>query len=54
MLGGIGTASVQSNMDETLAWLLWCNQTRMHSTLNYLSPAQFEDDWNRAMTENAA
>ena len=28
--------------DETLNWLLWYNGSRMHSTLNYRSPAQFE------------
>jgi putative transposase len=32
--------------DETLDWLLWYNQTRLHSTLNYVSPTQFEQDWN--------
>jgi putative transposase len=26
----------------TLEWLLWYNRSRMHSTLHYLSPAQFE------------
>lgn len=31
--------------DETLAWLLWYNQSRLHSTLNYLSPMQFEQLW---------
>jgi len=28
--------------------LLWYNQTRMHSTLNYVSPMQFEQDWTDA------
>jgi transposase InsO family protein len=28
--------------DATLDWMLWYNGTRMHSTLRYLSPAQFE------------
>ncbi len=28
--------------DATLDWLLWYNGKRMHSTLRYLSPAQFE------------
>ena len=32
-------------MDETLAWLLWYNQSRLHSTLNYVSPMQFEQHW---------
>ena len=28
--------------DEALDWLHWYNQTRLHSTLNYVSPMQFE------------
>jgi putative transposase len=28
--------------DATLDWLLWYNRSRMHSTLNYLSPTRFE------------
>ena len=31
--------------DATLDWLLWYNQTRMHSTLGYVSPIQFEQQW---------
>ena len=34
--------------DEALEWIHWYNNTRMHSTLNYLSPAQFEENWYRA------
>ena len=40
--------------DEVIAWLLWYNRTRMHSTLNYVSPIEFEQDWAEALTEIAA
>ncbi len=30
--------------DEALDWLHWYNQTRLHSTLKYVSPMQFEQD----------
>jgi transposase InsO family protein len=32
-------------MDEVVAWMLWYNQTRLHSTLSYVSPVQFEQHW---------
>ena len=31
--------------DEVIAWLLWYNSARMHSTLAYVSPMQFEENW---------
>ena len=31
--------------DEAIAWLLWYNRTRLHSTLAYVSPMQFEENW---------
>ena len=31
--------------DEIIDWLLWYNRTRLHSTLAYVSPMQFEQDW---------
>jgi len=40
--------------DEVIAWLLWYNRTRMHSTLNYVSPMQFEQDWMDATAGIAA
>jgi putative transposase len=30
--------------EEALDWLHWYNQTRLHSTLKYVSPMQFEQD----------
>jgi putative transposase len=27
--------------------LLWYNQTRLHSTLNYVSPVQYEQNWTQ-------
>jgi len=32
-------------MDEVVAWMLWYSQTRLHSTLGYVSPVQFEEHW---------
>ena len=40
--------TIREAKDATLNWLLWYNQTRMHSTLNYVSPMQFEKDWEEA------
>jgi putative transposase len=39
--------TIRQAKDETLAWLLWYNQTRMRSTLGYVSPIQFEQLWHR-------
>ena len=32
-------------MDEAVAWMLWYNRTRLHSTLAYVSPMRFEENW---------
>lgn len=39
--------------DETLAWLLWYNASRLHSTLNYVSPMQFEKHWQAQQAKQA-
>ena len=39
--------------DEVMAWLTWCNSTRMHSTLDDVSPMQFEQNWLAAQPEQA-
>jgi putative transposase len=31
--------------DQSIAWLLWYNKARLHSTLAYVSPMQFESEW---------
>lgn len=32
-------------MDEVVAWMLWYNRAQLHSTLDYVSPMQFEENW---------
>ena len=46
--------TIRQAKDETLAWLLWYNQTRMHSTLNYVSPVEFEQRWQKTPENIAA
>jgi putative transposase len=46
--------TIRQAKDETIAWLLWYNRTRMHSTLNYVSPMQFEQNWTEAAAKSAA
>ena len=31
--------------DGVVDWLLWCNRTRLHPTLAYVSPMKFGQDW---------
>jgi transposase InsO family protein len=46
--------TIRDAKDETISWLLWYNRTRMHSTLNYVSPMQFEQNWTDETTRIAA
>ena len=44
-LHGMRFQTIRQAKDETLDWLLWYNRTRLHSTLKYVSPMQFEQQW---------
>jgi transposase InsO family protein len=46
--------TIRQTKDETIAWLLWYNQTRMHSTLGYASPIEFETEWENTLAKAAA
>jgi putative transposase len=53
-LHGQRFATVRQAKDAAIAWLLWYNQTRLHSTLNYVSPIRFEQNWEEARMKVAA
>ncbi len=44
-LHGQRFTSRRQAMDEVVDWLLWYNRTRLHSTLAYVSPMRFEENW---------
>ena len=44
-LHGKHFSTIRQAKDETIAWLLWYNRTRLHSTLGYVSPVTYENKW---------
>jgi putative transposase len=44
-LHGRRFATRREAMDEVIDWLMFYNHSRLHSTLNYMSPMQFEQRW---------
>lgn len=40
--------------NEVLDWMMFYNRRRMHSTLGYISPMAFEENWDRARLADAA
>jgi transposase InsO family protein len=44
-LHGRRFATRREAMDEVIDWLMFYNHSRLHSTLNYMSPMQFEERW---------
>jgi putative transposase len=53
-LHGERLQTIRQGKDAVLAWLLWYNRQRMHSTLNYLSPVEFESHWENQRLGAAA
>ncbi len=47
-------ATRRQAMDEVIAWLTFYNHRRLHSSLGYVSPMQFEKSWHAAQLKNAA
>ena len=41
-------------MDEVIGWLLWYNRERLHSTLDYVSPMRFEENWQANQPRQAS
>ena len=47
-------ATRRQAMDEVIDWLTFYNHRRLHSTLGYVSPMQFEKSWDAAQLLKAA
>ena len=47
-------ATRRQAMDEVIDWLTFYNHRRLHSTLGYVSPMQFEKRWDAAQLLKAA
>jgi len=53
-LHGMRFQTRRQAMDEVIDWLTYYNHKRLHSTLNYMSPMQFEKNWLAAQLKKAA
>ena len=51
---GMRFASRRAAMDEVIDWMSFCNHRRLHSTLAYVSPMQFEQRWLADQEKRAA
>jgi transposase InsO family protein len=52
-LHGQRFSTARQAKDEVVSWLLWYNGQRLHSTLNYVSPVRFENNWHAAQRRQA-
>jgi putative transposase len=53
-LHGMRFETRRQAMDEVIDWLMFYNHRRLHSTLGYISPMQFENNWLAAQLKTAA
>jgi transposase InsO family protein len=53
-LHGQRFSSHRQAKDEIVAWLLWYNRARLHSTLAYVSPMRFEENWQADQPRQAS
>jgi transposase InsO family protein len=53
-LHGMRFATRRAAMDEVIDWLTFYNRRRLHSTLGYVSPMQFEETWLAEQVRQAA
>ena len=53
-LHGEHFATIREAKDAVLEWLRWYNRSRMHSTLHYNSPVEYEQLWLAKQLETAA
>jgi transposase InsO family protein len=47
-------ATRRDAMDEVIDWLAFYNHRRLHSTLGYISPMKFEENWHAGQSKQAA
>jgi len=53
-LHGRHFATIREAKDAVLEWLRWYNRNRMHSTLDYSSPIEYEQRWSEEQRKAAA
>lgn len=47
-------ATQRDAMDEVIDWLTFYNHRRLHSTLGYISPMRFEENWRAGQAKKTA
>ena len=47
-------ANLREAMDKVIDWLTFYNHRRPHSTLGYVSPMRFEENWHAGQANKAA